>query len=168
MTYREKTRDGITRLTGRASKPMSPLDAWPVGSIYISMVTTSPEILLGGGTWIRFAKGRMLIGVNETDPGLDVGGEFGGSSITVLTPDNIPPHTHDISHQHDAYLSADEGTHAGTAEMGAFGTRTTANNGFITGGNGQSGDGAGPGGLNGSAFSNMPPYIAVYIWRRTA
>ena len=55
-------------------------------------------------------------------------------------------HTHDVpSHKHTATCSS-----AGTGNTGASGTGATGSTG------------------SGSPFSNMPPYLAVYMWKRTA
>ena len=41
---------------------------YPVGSIYINGSTgANPSSLLGFGTWSRYAQGRVLVGLNESD-----------------------------------------------------------------------------------------------------
>src|SRR5688572_6930180 len=39
--------------------------AWPVGSVFLSVVATDPATLLGFGTWAAIAAGRMLVGFNS-------------------------------------------------------------------------------------------------------
>ncbi len=69
---------------------------YPIGSIYISTtlstVTEVKETL--GGTWEVYGNGRTLLSSTGES------GKTGGSTTTTLTTDNLPEHTHDISHTH--------------------------------------------------------------------
>lgn len=107
--FRDKAKDGTTRLTGGGGK-----EAWPVNSIYISMVATNPGPLLGG-TWSRFAVGRMLVGVNEGDALWDFEGKTGGNRTHTITTSEMPSHNHDISHDHAAALANSAGSHTHAA-----------------------------------------------------
>lgn len=42
------------------------LCAHPVGCVYMSLDSTSPEVLFGG-TWERIAQGRMLLGMGAIE-----------------------------------------------------------------------------------------------------
>lgn len=53
--------------------------AFPVGSVFITVVSTDPSTLLGYGTWARLGQGRVLIGQNDVDTDFDVAKEIGGS-----------------------------------------------------------------------------------------
>jgi hypothetical protein len=53
--------------------------AWPVGSVFTSVVSTNPATLLGFGTWSSFAAGRVLIGIDSGDTAFDVAEETGGA-----------------------------------------------------------------------------------------
>lgn len=151
--------------------------AWPVGSIFISAVSTNPSTLLGGGTWVRFAKGRMLMSLDETQTEFDTLEETGGSKTHTLTEAEMPPHTHSGTtgsggtHTHGfttwghANNGADSGrsflrhTPTGAAvtydiDTGSAGAHTHTFTTQSTGG--------------GQAFSTLPPYINVYMWKRTA
>lgn len=125
--------------------------AWPVGSVFIAVSSTNPATLLGFGTWTLFGQGRTLVGQNVADTDFDTAEETGGAKTHTLTESEIPAHTHDYSANAtmtDAgtqYLAQRQSTSGGTA-----GTRTT--------------NPAGGGG----AHNNMPPYIVVYMWKRTA
>jgi hypothetical protein len=58
---------------------------WPVGSVFIAVVPTNPNTLLGSGTWAAFATGRVLIGINVGDPDFDTVEETGGAKTVAAT-----------------------------------------------------------------------------------
>jgi len=64
--------------------------AYPVGSIYMSTVATSPATLFGFGTWVTYGSGRMLI----SQDGTYTAGSTGGSATTTLATTNLPSHSH--------------------------------------------------------------------------
>lgn len=72
---------------------------YPVGSIYISVVNTNPSSLFGG-TWVAFANGRTLVGVDTSQSDFSTVQKTGGSSTVTLTSSQMPSHTHSISHTH--------------------------------------------------------------------
>jgi len=138
---------------------------FPIGAIYTATVATNPGTLLGFGTWVAFGAGRMLISQNATY----TAGSTGGSATTTLSIANLPAHTHpntlsDPTHVH-AYN--DSGFYAGGAGPGdavvqgqANNRNTTAASTGITITNGSTG--------SGTAATTISPYIAVYMWQRTA
>jgi microcystin-dependent protein len=67
---------------------------WPVGSVFVSVVSTNPETLLGVGTWASFGSGRVLVGLNAGDPDFDTVEKTGGAKSHTLTSAEIPSHTH--------------------------------------------------------------------------
>jgi len=68
--------------------------AYPIGSIYITLVNTNPSETIGG-EWRRVAEGRCLVGVSaERNITLR---KTGGSITTTLNESNIPPHDHSIN-----------------------------------------------------------------------
>lgn len=116
------------------------LDAYPIGAVYISFVSTSPASLFGG-EWAQI-KDRFLVGVGSSY----AAGDTGGEATHKLTVNELPSHSHNYFYPGNA---------SGTEWYGASGTakgNTTAT--------------AAVGG--GAAHENRPPYFAVYIWRRTA
>ena len=126
---------------------------YPVGAIYISTASTSPASLFGG-TWERIT-GRFLLAA--TDNGANGGnsnasikaGYTGGEATHKLTTSEMPKH----SHSYQLYQSAGpNAAHWGTSEhvnkTWAYQATTTAGS-----------DGA---------HNTMPPYLAVYVWKRTA
>jgi len=126
-----------------------PSGAWPVGSIFISAVSTNPATLLGFGTWSTIGAGRVLIGVDAADPDFDTALETGGAKTHTLTVNEMPAHTH---------VQALPTSQTGSQSSGTRDTSTT----------GSSADALSTGSTGGgTAFSIMPPYLAVFFWQRT-
>lgn len=84
----------------RQAVEQGPLAAWPVGSIFISAVATNPADLLGGGTWVAFGTGRVLVAIDAAQTEFDTLLETGGSKTQTLTEANLPVHDHSINHDH--------------------------------------------------------------------
>lgn len=83
---------------------------YPVGSIYMSVNSTSPATLFGG-TWEAIAGGRVLMGANSTYTLGSTGGEY----THTLSTAEMPSHNHSGS-------SADAGGHSHTlGSMNAWG-----------------------------------------------
>jgi len=149
---------GVTTLTALGNL------FYPVGTIYTATVATNPGTLLGFGTWTAFGAGRTIIG----NGGGYSAGSTGGSADAIV-----------VSHTHTA-TSTDSGhTHQskrnGTPTIGTDATGFAAenfdgnNNGPITTTTGFANitttiASAGVSGTN----ANLPPYIVVYMWQRTA
>ena len=75
------------------SQPMGGgINAYPIGSIYMSVNATSPATLFGG-TWEALDEGRVLIGAGSSHPA----GEEGGEETHKLTSSEMPSHGHDGS-----------------------------------------------------------------------
>lgn len=68
--------------------------AYPIGSIYITLVNTNPSETIGG-EWRRVAEGRCLVGVSA-DRNITLR-KTGGSITTTLNESNIPAHDHSIN-----------------------------------------------------------------------
>lgn len=117
---------------------------YPVGSIYMSFNSTSPEVLFGG-TWERI-EGRFLFAADDTHPIESEGGE----EEHTLMISEMPSHRHTISYQQ--YGGTGIGYLSGTTSSGSYNTSEV----FM----GYTG--------NSQPHNNMPPYIAVYMWRRIA
>lgn len=65
-----------------------PIDAWPVGSLFMTFDNTNPASLLGGGTWVQI-KGRYLLAA-------DTGDTVDGTTTVGAMTKNVPlvSHTH--------------------------------------------------------------------------
>ena len=71
----------------------NPLDAYPVGSYYISSVSTSPASLFGG-TWVQVQDRMILAAGTKYSAGTLANPAIGGSETKALSVANIPSHTH--------------------------------------------------------------------------
>jgi len=163
--------------------------AWPIGSIFLSVVATNPATLLGVGTWVPFGAGRMLVGLDAGDADFDTVEETGGAKTVTLTAAQIPGHTHaGADHNHDvsphSHTWSSGNTHAltnnngaavalgsgGSGRVVAQAASTMNTQGLITNMASVSGTGVGTTGSAGGGGShpNVPPYITVYMWKRTA
>lgn len=90
--------------------------AWPVGSIFVSAVSTNPATLLGIGTWTAIGAGRVLVGQDSGDTDFDTLGETGGAK-TVTSAGSVSQPTFSGSalgtHTHGtgSYAAANESAH---------------------------------------------------------
>ena len=130
-----------TAILSTASAGSRALDAYPVGSIYMSVISANPGTLFGG-TWERI-QDMFLLAAGATYGA----GTTGGEATHTLTVDEMPSHTHTYS------IATTTGNDAGGDGVQYYRTHSTATSGSTGGG---------------LAHNNMPPYIAVYVWKRTA
>ena len=130
---------------------------YPVGAIYISTVATNPETLFGFGTWEQI-QDRFLLAAGSSYAADSTGGEA--------------THTHTLG---NAYAKIIYDWTSGNANFMAWSTkaqnwiatrRATNITGFTSGEQNQSL--ATPLAGTTDAGSNMPPYLAVYVWKRVS
>ena len=141
---------------------------YPVGAIYMSVVSTSPASLFGG-TWAAWGAGRVPVGVNTSDTNFNTVEKTGGSSTHTLTSTEMPSHTHtQNAHNHGYRLNlkhtdgdivngeyVNENLAGGScrrrySDITEYSTATNQNTG------------------GGGAHNNLQPYITCYMWKRTA
>ena len=123
---------------------------YPVGSYYISHNNTSPAELFGG-TWYRIE--NQFLWACPEDGTI---GSTGGEQTHTLTVAEMPYHSHPIllNSSTGSYDTWDYSYGAAKANRSYFSQGPAEP---IIGGTGGTG-----------AHNNMPPYISVAIWRRTA
>ena len=130
------------------------LKAYPVGAIYMSLVSTSPAELFGG-TWERILQ-RFLFAA-EDGAGY-YGGTIGGEATHTLTANEMPNHRHTTNGV--AFLNPSQDS------ANAYTAMRSTNLSDLTPSGGELPTTSYVGG--GQAHNNMPPYLAVYMWKRVA
>ena len=140
--------DGSGWIYSRALSSLILESVYPVGSIYMSVNSTSPATLFGG-TW-EAIQGKFLLGA---DNGTYKAGNTGGEATHTLTTSEMPSHNHAVYYPN-----------AGAADHSAPGNYPDgpSDSTYYAVGSYTSSVGGG------KAHNNMPPYLAVYIWKRTA
>lgn len=133
--------EAVTKAYADAIKESIWSTVYPVGALYISMESTSPAYLFGG-TWQQISDRFLLAAGSYT------AGSTGGAATVALTEDTMPRHRHYGVRRN---YSGDAGTHSTGSSNGDSCTEPWTD---YTG--------------SGSAHNNMPPYIVVYMWKRTA
>ena len=108
----------------------------------MSVNSESPAQLFGG-TWAQL-KDMFLLAAGDTY----AAGSTGGAAQHTLTVDEMPAHNHGFK------MTAKELASGST--FSRFNDNGTASDNIITETGG------------GKPFDTMPPYIAVYVWQRTA
>ena len=136
---------------------------YPVGSIYISVNSTSPKVLFGG-TWERIME-RFLFGCgDERYPA----GHTGGEEQHLLTVEEMPSHKGHLSSGIAGGVPMGKGNYEGYLNSNVMNAYPGGN---YRGWNVYAGNEMHPASEavgEGWAHNNMPPYLCVYIWKRTA
>lgn len=118
---------------------------YPVGCIVHLYVDTDPATLLGVGVWTQITD-RFLLAKGSTYTTL---GATGGEATHKLTTNELPSHSHTIKEFYANGSSTDWVLNVVNQKY-SWGSSHSGS----TGGN--------------AAHNNMPPYLVVYIWRRTS
>ena len=157
-------------------------EQFPIGSIYISINTTNPETIFGG-TWEQI-QGRFLLSASSSYPAGNIGGastinlnHVHSTADHTLTINEIPSHKHwisgaayddgnmstsGVSNTQDYGLAADAGSYSADDPNKAYGRNSAYTGGSAAHNHGDTGSNLS------SSQSIMPPYLVVYMWKRTA
>jgi len=135
------------------------LAAHPVGSVYQSTVDTSPESLFGG-TWEEIRDVFLLAAGTRT------AGNAGGEETHTLTVSEMPSHGHrmcisgyvgwETQHISGYVLNYNSDAILNASAVETDLPHTAIGNLNIIGNGGN------------AAHNNMPPYLTIYMWKRTA
>ena len=135
------------------------LAAHPVGSVYQSTVDTSPESLFGG-TWEEIRDVFLLAAGTRT------AGNAGGEETHTLTVSEMPSHGHrmcisgyvgwETQHISGYVLNYNSDAILNASAVETDLPHTAIGNLNIIGNGGD------------AAHNNMPPYLTIYMWKRTA
>lgn len=124
------------------------LAAYPIGSIYISTSETSPAAIFGG-TWEQI-KDRFMLACGDTY----TAGSTGGEAQHTLTEAEL------LKHIHAVYITSNDKQReyknaliGGSYQWTNYYTYTLA----TIASSGQS-----------IPHNNMPPFLAVYMWKRVS
>lgn len=134
----------------------------PIGSIIMgtgnNFATQAAVQAIYNGTWEQI-KDVFLLAAGDSY----IAGSTGGEATHTLTVDEMPNHQHGLVTDLDGYGGANQtGNYfkmKGNEVVNGYVTETgVCNNGW----KGMSGVGSN------QPHNNMPPYLTVYMWRRTA
>lgn len=136
---------------------------YPVGSIYTNATSASnPSTLLGFGTWTAFGAGRVMVGLDASDPLFDTAEETGGSKDAVVVSHTHTATVTDPGHAHSYNQPVQSNAANPPGASGSQASATTT--GTAVTGISVSNSTTGVSGTN----ANVQPYITVYMWKRTA
>jgi hypothetical protein len=133
------------------------LDTHKVGDVVIRADDTSPATLYGG-TWVNYAAGRVLVGLDANDTDFDAVGKTGGAKTHTLTTAQLPAHDHRNSDHFYLLRPPYSGSLTGNDANGSGSEQAVG-----------AGDGAeiATVGAN-QPHNNLQPYVVVRFWKRTA
>jgi hypothetical protein len=130
---------------------------YPVGAIFTTVTayanSAAVVAVIGGTTWVSFAAGKMIMGVDTGDTDFDTVEETGGAKTHTLTTAEMPSHNHSLvdGRGKDGTTYTGEVDYHGRGGVVSAGSPTNS-----TGGGGS------------HTHDILQPYIVVYMWKRTA
>lgn len=144
---------------------------YPVGAIYMSTVATSPADLFGG-TWEAMPAGRVLLAQGTSEWGVEYqAGSTGGEHEHQLSVGELPSHNHNVTcsidGDHNHGITTGNNTDAPYNMVSTQARQTNTTRYTNSAGNHSHTITIAETGSN-IAHNNLQPYLAVYMWKRTA
>lgn len=127
-------------------------EAFPINKIEVFFDNLDHSNFLGF-TWERVGAGKFPVGLDTSDTDFDTIGETGGEKTHTLTTTEIPSHNHTTRVFY--------GTPGGANQF-----RVDANG--VTNDSSQRNVGSTSNTGGGQAHNNLPPYVVMAFWKRTA
>lgn len=127
--------------------PVNFLEVYPIGSIYLNVSSANPSTYFGG-VWEQIKDTFLLASGEKWE-----GGTTGGEENHTLSLSELPRHFHKV--EGDAGRYPGWGTESGWGVNNYFGDKNLGR--FRTEPEG-----------NNQPHNNMPPYLAIYVWKRIA
>lgn len=151
---------------------------FPIGTIFQTTIIGNPNTIIPGATnseWEQITD-RMLIGAGNTYPIESTGGE----ATVTLTKDQLPSHTHTRGSMNiigefgiqgcDQFANVTSGAFytvsTGHVDAGTSAGAQYINKAGFDASRSWTGETSSVGGNQ--SHNNIPPYYAVYIWKRVA
>lgn len=166
----------VRTITTKSDTPVTFDNIYPIGSIYLSVNSINPSTLFGG-TWEQI-KDKFLLSAGDSYSL----GSTGGEANHTLSVAEMPSHSHSWSQSsctnpgnHTHVVGADKDGGAGSNRYTVHITSNNTANGQqyspvsgAAGGHTHTISGNNTNTGSGQAHNNMPPYITVNVWKRTA
>ena len=125
---------------------------FPIGSIYFTASAINPSTSIGG-TWERYAQGKCLFSVDDTDTDFSFE-TTGGVKEVILTEAQMPSHYHMLTDNYRKIRYGHAGGDGALGQGGWIGLDSSVEPTTTAGSN--------------QPHENLPPYIAIYCWKRTS
>ena len=159
MAYQSKhTGDNIDKGINLA------LSMYPVGSIYLSVNNVNPGTIFGG-TWEQI-QDRFLLAAGSTYAGGATGGTASHTHTTAghtLTVNEMPSHTHTLQRNVPYGMPGNDTSGSGSGSNSPYYKESYSPFTILA-----TGGGASHSHGNTGSSSSLPPYLAIYVWKRTA
>jgi len=141
--------EDLVNINGELTENDNIVGGYAVGDLYITTNSSNdPNVRFPGTTWEQI-KDTFLLACGDTYEN----GSTGGDAEVTLKIEEMPVHKHTINAINSANAN---GTYRAWAQNGYSATQTAvAETAMENAGGGQ-------------PHNNMPPYLAVYVWERTA
>ena len=122
---------------------------YPIGSIYMTVSDTNPFETIKFGVWEKIENKFLLASSN-----IHMNGETGGEENHILTINEMPKHSHKMKYDSVGWTAIKQSS--GTNGILEY-NKSSYDGQYSTEEVG-----------NGNAHNNMPPYLAVNMWKRIA